>query len=126
MSNERKYGKEARAAYGDDVIDQSNEMIKNMTRKQHEKAIALSQALMEKLTEAKAQGDPGGALAQEAADLHRQWLSFYWPKYSKEAHAGLARMYVDDERFTAYYDKQGPGTAQFLRDAILIYTQLDR
>ncbi len=30
-------------------------------------------------------------------------------------------MYVDDERFTAYYEKQ-PGTAVFLRDAILIYT----
>jgi len=42
--------------------------------------------------------------------------------YSKEAHAGVAQLYVDDERFTAYYDKEQPGTAAFLRDAILIYT----
>jgi len=43
--------------------------------------------------------------------------------YSKEAHAGLAKMYVEDERFAAYYDKDQPGTAEFLRDAILIYTE---
>lgn len=33
----------------------------------------------------------------------------------------LAQMYVDDERFTAYYDAQQPGTAAFLRDAVRIY-----
>lgn len=31
-------------------------------------------------------------------------------------------MYVDDERFAAYYNKNQPGTAAFFRDAILIYT----
>lgn len=32
-------------------------------------------------------------------------------------------MYVEDPRFTAYYDDQvQPGAAQFLRDAVLIYT----
>ncbi|MFA6983864.1 MAG: TipAS antibiotic-recognition domain-containing protein, partial [Sedimentibacter sp.] len=42
--------------------------------------------------------------------------------YDKEAHANLAQMYVDDERFTAYYDKAQPGATEFLRDAIWIYT----
>jgi hypothetical protein len=31
-------------------------------------------------------------------------------------------MYVDDARFTAHYDKEQPGTAKFVRDAILVYT----
>lgn len=31
-------------------------------------------------------------------------------------------MYVDDERFTAYYNKDQPGAAKFLGDAVLIYT----
>ncbi len=35
---------------------------------------------------------------------------------------GLAQMYVDDERFKAYYDKIVPGCAEFLRDAMKIYT----
>ncbi|EMT45154.1 MerR family transcriptional regulator [Anoxybacillus flavithermus AK1] len=67
-------------------------------------------------------GDPAGELAQKAADLHRQWLSYFWDHYSKEAHAGLAQMYVDDERFKAYYDQKQSGMAEFLRDAIFIYT----
>ena len=74
------------------------------------------------MAEAFKTGDPAGELAQKAADLHKQWLTYYWKEYSKEAHAGLAQMYVDDERFTAYYDKEQPGTAEFLRDAIHIYT----
>lgn len=40
----------------------------------------------------------------------------------KEAHAGVAQMYVCDERFKEYYDKHGEGLAEFLRDAILEYT----
>jgi len=75
------------------------------------------------LKEAFATGDPAGELGQKTAALHKEWLSYSWKEYSKEAHAGLANMYVDDERFTAYYDKEQPGLAQFLRDAILIYTK---
>jgi hypothetical protein len=31
-------------------------------------------------------------------------------------------MYVDDERFGAYYEKACPGGAVLLRDAVRIYT----
>ena len=58
--------------------------------------------LLATLKAAMATGNPGGELAQKAADLHRQWLCYFWPHYDKEAHAGLAQMYVDDERFTAF------------------------
>lgn len=34
---------------------------------------------------------------------------------------GLAQMYVDDPRFSEYYDKIAPGCAAFLRDAVIIY-----
>jgi len=30
-------------------------------------------------------------------------------------------MYVDDQRFTAYYDKIATGCAVFLRDALAVY-----
>jgi DNA-binding transcriptional MerR regulator len=122
--NEKKYGKEIREKYGDDAINESNAKLKNMTQAQYEAAASLAKQVEETLAQAFASGDPAGELAQEAADLHRQWISFYWPKYTKEAHAGVAQMYVDDERFKAYYDKIQPGTAEFLRDAIHIYTGL--
>lgn len=120
--NEKKFGSEIRAKYGDKTVDRSNAKLMGMSKEQYEQFEQLGAEVMETLKAAFATGDPAGELAQKAADLHRQWLSFTWPSYSKEAHAGLAQMYVDDERFTAYYDKDQPGLAKFLRDAVLIYT----
>jgi DNA-binding transcriptional MerR regulator len=124
--NEKKYGEEIRAKYGNDQVDKSNQKFKNMTQEQYEEVEKLSEELMETLKEALATGNPASEIAQRAADLHRKWLCFYWDSYSKEAHAGLAQMYVDDERFTAYYDRINPGSAEFLRDAIFIYTGMKK
>lgn len=120
--NEQKYGKEIREKYGNETIDQSNAKLMNMTEEEYAEVTKLAEEVQTTLAQAFATKDPAGELAQKAADLHKKWLTFYWHEYSKEAHAGLAQMYVDDERFTAYYDKAQPGTAEFLRDAIFIYT----
>ncbi|MEQ8175244.1 MAG: MerR family transcriptional regulator [Syntrophomonadaceae bacterium] len=120
--NEKNYGEEARAKYGDDKVDQANQKIKGMSKEQYAELESLSSSLSDTLKAAMADGDPGGELGQKAAQLHRQWLGYFWDSYSKEAHAGLAQMYVADERFASYYDKIQPGAAAFLRDAILIYT----
>ncbi|NTW72948.1 MAG: MerR family transcriptional regulator [Eubacteriaceae bacterium] len=122
--NEKKYGREAREKYGEDAVNKSNAKVQGMTQEQYDEVTALALEISTTLAEAFKTGDPGGELAQKTAELHKKWLTFYWDKYSKEAHAGLAQMYVDDERFTAYYDKDQPGTAVFLRDAIFIYTGL--
>ncbi|QFG00610.1 MerR family transcriptional regulator [Psychrobacillus glaciei] len=122
-NNEIKYGKEIRERYGEDAVNKSNAKINGMTKTQYEEVTSLEQQVLNSLKDAMQAGDPAGELAQKTADMHRQWLSFYWDKYSKEAHAGLAEMYVADERFTAYYDKIQTGAAEFLRDAILIYAK---
>ncbi|QCJ41528.1 MerR family transcriptional regulator [Bacillus sp. S3] len=120
--NEKKYGKEIREKYGNGTVDASNKKVMNMTQEQHDEVTALAEQVTQTLAAAFKTGDPSGELAQKTANLHKQWLMYYWNQYSKEAHAGLAQMYVDDERFTAYYDKDQPGTAEFLRDAIHIFT----
>lgn len=120
--NEKKYGKEIREKYGNDRVEQSNKKVKNMTQEDYDAVTKLEAEVTDTLAEAFKTGDPASELAQKAADLHKQWLTYYWHEYSKEAHAGVAQMYVDDERFTAYYDKNQPGLAAFLRDAIVIYT----
>jgi DNA-binding transcriptional MerR regulator len=124
--NEKKYGEEIREKYGEEAVNKSNNKVKNMTQEEYDKITKLTNEVNETLSEAFKTGDPAGELAQKAAGLHRQWLSFYWDEYTKEAHAGVAQMYVDDERFTAYYDKEQPGTAEFLRDAVLIYTGMEK
>lgn len=120
--NEKKYGKEVRGKYGDKAVDESNARVMNMSQEDHEMVTELEKEIKQTLGEAFQTGDPASDAAQKAADLHKQWISFYWGHYSKEAHAGLAQMYVDDERFTSYYDAEQEGMAEFLRDAIHIYT----
>ena len=121
--NEEKYGTEIRQKYGDAVIDTSNEKFRNMSKEKYAEYEQLEKNVLKTLKAAFATKDPASDLAQKAADLHRTWLSYSWNSYSKEAHAGLAKMYVEDERFTQYYDKDQPGLAAFLRDAVLIYTK---
>jgi DNA-binding transcriptional MerR regulator len=120
--NEKRYGKEVRGKYGDKAVDESNAKVMNMSQEDYEKVTGLEHEIKKTLGEAFKTGDPASNAAQNAADLHRQWITFYWGHYSKEAHAGLAQMYVDDKRFKAYYDAQQDGMAEFLRDAIHIYT----
>ena len=91
----------------------------NLSMEQYEAMTALDEKLRGRIEAALAAGEgAAGEAGTEVARMHREWLGYSWPKYSAEAHRGLAQMYVDDERFTAYYDGNRPGCAAFLRDAI--------
>lgn len=121
--NEKNYGTEIREKYGEDVINQSNKKFKNMSKKDYEDWQDLSVEIISKLKQAFETDDASNELSQEVARLHHKWLSYTWNTYSKEAHAALAQMYVNDDRFTSYYNKEQPGLAKFLRDSILFYTR---
>lgn len=121
--NEEKYGKEIRDKYGNEVVDKSNAKVAGMTPGQFDLAQRLSQEINDNLKAAFAEGDPSGALAQKVCELHKQWLCMFWPdgSYNAQAHMALAQSYVDDPRFTAYYDKIADGATVFLRDAINVF-----
>ena len=122
--NEQKYGSELRKKYGEKQVERSNQQFANLSEDEFNEMNELAQIILEKLAIAMDSNHPQGELAQEVAKMHHQWLGYTWPKYTKEAHAGLAMMYVSDERFTTYYDEAiKPGAAQFLCDAILHYTK---
>lgn len=119
--NEQQYGEEIRAKYGDDTVNRSHAKVKGLTAAQYAEIETLSQEIKDTLKAAFEQGDPAGELAQKACELHRRWLCFFWDTYSKQAHLGVTQMYVDDPRFTEYYDKIAPGCAAFLRDAVRVF-----
>lgn len=118
--NEKTYGEETRAAYGDEVVDATNEKYLAMAETAHLQAEELVVAINEQLRRAMETGDPAGPEARKLVAMHGHWLRMYWPDglYTPEAHKGLADGYVSDERFRAYYEKVAPGATQFLRDAI--------
>lgn len=118
--NEARYGMEIREKYGDAQVDEANAKVMNLTAEQYSLWKELGELLQVKVEAAVRTGaDPAGAAGQEVAQLHKRWLSFSGIRYSSAMHRGLAMMYTEDERFTAYYDKTVPGCAAFLRNAVL-------
>ena len=117
--NEEKYGAEIRQKYGEKRVDESNARMMNLSKEQYDAMQKLAAEILSGLESAVRENlDPAGEEGQRLAGLHKEWLSFTWNHYSKEAHRGLAQMYVDDERFTTYYDTKVKGCAAFLRDAV--------
>ena len=122
--NEAKYGEELREKYSEWSIMESYGKIKDLTEEQYAAVNELERNLFERLKEAMELGDASSHVAAEVAELHKRWLSFYWTKYTKEAHLGLEQMYKYDERFTAYYDQNvAKGATEFLAAAIVHYTR---
>lgn len=119
---EAQYGQEIRAKYGDQTVEASHAKVQHMSPDDYAEWTRLAEVVKNALRDALETGDPASAEAHKAVELHKQWLSFTWAQYSPEAHRRLAQMYVDDDRFRAYYDVEQTGTAAFLRDAIHVYT----
>lgn len=122
--NETKFGKEAREKYGDEAVNQSNAKMLGLSPDDYRRQQALEDEILSSLSAAvKTGAAPSGEEGRRIAALHKEWLSFSWKVYTPQAHASLAMMYTADERFTTYYDRETPGCAVFLRDAIFAYTK---
>jgi len=59
---------------------------------------------------------------QKVVKEHFDWVSHFY-EVSKERYLGLSQLYVQDERFTAFYDKHGKGTAVHLSKGMEIFAE---
>ena len=117
--NEALYGREVREKYGDAQMDEANAAVMGLTQAQYQEWTELGREIQEQLEAAVQAGlSPKGEEGKEITALHRRWLTLTGNRYDPAKHRGIAELYVMDERFTAYYDKQMPGCARFLRDAV--------
>jgi DNA-binding transcriptional MerR regulator len=121
--NEKNYGKEIREKYGNERVDKSNNKFLNMKETDYDYINKLTEEISKTLALAFSTKNPSSEEAIKLAKLHQEWIKFYWDEYTKEAHASLVKMYVQDERFKAFYDKIVIGGAEFLRDAVLSYLE---
>ncbi|WP_300411496.1 MerR family transcriptional regulator [uncultured Oscillibacter sp.] len=123
-ANEERYGEEIRRKYGPEAVEGANTKLLSMTEEEHGQWRALEAEILSALAAAvRDREDPAGPEGRRIAELHRRWLSCTWTAYTPQAHRGVAELYTADERFTAYYDKEVPGCAAFLRDAVRAYTE---
>jgi DNA-binding transcriptional MerR regulator len=78
---------------------------------------------MVRMAELRAAGTPveDERVQQEVDGLYASVSRMWTP--NAEAFAGLGRMYVEDPRFTATYDRVSPGLAEYFRDAMAVYAK---
>ncbi len=116
----KTYEAESREQYGDVEVDAMLTRLQGVTQEQYAEWESLGREILEKLSAAVTAGtDPAGEVGKELAALHQRWLTVTGNQYDVQRHRGLAELYVQDGRFTAYYDREVPGCARFLRDAVL-------
>lgn len=122
--NEKVYGAEIRSKYGDQEVDEANAAVMNLTQAQYQEWTDLGREIQDRLEAAIQTGvSPESEEGKEICALHRWWLTITGNRYDPAKHRGIAELYVMDERFTAYYDKQVPGCARFLRDAVVCWAK---
>ena len=114
-----EYADEAEQRWGDTTEwSQSQARTSAYTKQDWLDIKAETDDIERRLAAALADGAPAdGERATDLAEEHRQHMSRRFYDCSPELHACLGRMYVEDERFTAHYERIAPGLAAFLSTA---------
>ena len=115
------YEQEARQRWGNQAVDDSKARHAAMTDAAKTAFMQEAQDINQELArcfDAGVRADEPEA--QAAVHRHYQWVCASWIP-AAEGYVGLGRMYVDDPRFTAFYDKSRAGLARFLFDGIQAY-----
>lgn len=114
-----RYKRESRAAYGVEVVEESERRAKGMSKDQWEAVKDEGEAVTQELA----------ALADRRADdpevqaliaRHYRWVCTFWTP-DAAAYEGLGQLYTDNPEFRATYDKYRVGLADFLREAMTAY-----
>ena len=117
--HEETYGREAREKYGNRMVDAAQAAVRDLTQEQYRAWKELEEEIRRRLEEAVRSGaSPEGPEGREITRLHRRWLTVAGNPFGPDQHRGMARLYLDDQRFTAYYDREVPGCARFLWEAV--------
>ncbi|MFC7657823.1 TipAS antibiotic-recognition domain-containing protein [Pseudonocardia benzenivorans] len=114
------YAAEARERWGDTAAD-SQRRVAGWDAGRQREVMAQGTAVNARIAELMRAGSPvDDAAVQAAVAEHHAWVRHFWEP-NREAYIGLGELYVDDPRFTATIDRDAPGLAVYLRDAMRVY-----
>lgn len=114
-----EYEKEAAQIWDPEMVHESNRRYKNLSQAEKDELGAKG----ERITLAIRDAMPKGVNAPEVQKLIGEWqkhISFFY-ECTDEILLGLGKMYMDDPRFKATYDRIDPKLAEFFSEAIKIY-----
>ena len=100
-------------------MDAAQNTVRGLTQEQYREWTGLGDEILRRLEDAvRSQTPPDSLEGREITQLHRRWLTLTGNTCDPSKHMGLAQLYIQDERFTAYYDRTVPGCARFLCEAV--------
>jgi DNA-binding transcriptional MerR regulator len=117
---QEKYGEEARQKYGKLIVEASEARINGYS---DSKLASIQDSIGDVYSRIASRMDHGPAdpQVQEGVKDWHHLISDNFYDCTIEIFRGLGDLYVDDKRFTANIDKNKPGFAQFLKEAMHIY-----
>ena len=116
---EKLYGEEAREKYGDSEVDMAVNKVLSLSKEDYEKFQTHGKKESEALKAAViSKASPESETGRSVASLHKEWLGYSWKDYTEQKHKGVVSLYVQDERFKKYYDREQNGCADFLLAAV--------
>ena len=117
--HEALYGREARQKYGERKVAAAQRAVLDLTAEQYQRWKDLEEQILQRLEAAVQAGlSPDGEEGRAITALHREWLAITSSPCDPDKHRGIAALYMDDSRLTAYYDRNVPGCAHFLWEAV--------
>ena len=121
----KSYDTEARECWGNtNAYREHEQKTKNYTKEKWAEANDGLMAIFAEFAVFKASGASADSAEAQAlvAKLQAHITANYYT-CTNEILAGLGKMYVADERFKKNIDKFGEGTAEFVAEAICVYTE---
>jgi DNA-binding transcriptional MerR regulator len=121
LGSESEYATEAEERWGDtDAWRHSRQRTSSYTKADWERIKAEQEVIGRRFLELMAAGaPPDGPAALTVAEEARQHNSRWFYETTGEMQAGLGRMFVEDPRFTVYYEKAGEGLAAYVSAAYI-------
>ncbi len=114
-----RWRREARELYGDDVVEQSEQRARKMSKAEWNALKDEGDAVTRGLA-ALMDRDPGDPEVQAAVAKHYAWLEHFWHA-DADAYRGLGQLYVENDEFRAFYERYRPGLADFMQAAMNYY-----
>jgi MerR family transcriptional regulator, thiopeptide resistance regulator len=114
-----EYEKEAAEKWDPELVHESNRRWKALSQSEKDSLMKRSESIMLAIRDAM----PKGAASTEAQKAIADWkeqINFFYD-CSDEMLLGLGRMYIEDPRFKATYDRIDPRLAEFKYEAIKVY-----
>jgi DNA-binding transcriptional MerR regulator len=110
---------EVRQRWGKDQLEAVESRLKALDKQEWEDHQQRGEAINRLLADLMELG-PDHHLVHEAISQHHQYLNFFY-EVDEERYRALGVMYIQDDRFKAFYEQVAPGLAEFLCAAIQAY-----